>query len=137
MPIILAYHLGPLVYNPLWPQIKVVANSVFNNGPWTEQETWEETGGYSPSTMAAEIAGLVDAAQIALVNGDAADAANWLSAADYWQQNIVGWTYTNQACPNVNQNCNNVSMYIRASTPPLLEAARARAAIRPWVLIRI
>ena len=116
MPIILAYRLGSAVYDPLWPQIKVVANYIFNNGPWTEQERWEETSGYSPSTIAAEIAGLVDAAKIALENGDAADAANWLSAADYWQQNLTGWTYTSQGCPNVNWNCNHTSTYMRINT---------------------
>ena len=116
MPIILAYRLGSAVYDPLWPQIKVIANTIFANGPWTEQERWEETSGYSPSTIAAEIAGLVSAAEIALENGDTADAGNWLSAADYWQQNLTGWTYTSQGCPNVNWNCNNTSTYMRINT---------------------
>jgi glucoamylase len=113
MPIILAYRLGPSVYNPLWPKIRLTANYIYNNGPWTEQERWEENGGYSPSTIAAEVAGLVDAAQIALSNNDTADAANWLNAADYWQQNVTTWTYTTQGCPNVNNNCKSTSMYMR------------------------
>jgi len=116
MPIILAYRLGPSVYNPLWPKIKMTANYLYNTGPWTEQERWEETSGYSPSSIAAEIAGLVDAAQIALSNNDAGDAANWLNAADYWQQNVTGWTYTTQGCPNVSSNCNSTSMYMRVNT---------------------
>ena len=116
MPIILAYRLGPSVYNALWPKIRLTANFIFSNGPWTQEERWEETSGYSPSTIAAEIAGLVDAAQIALANNDAADAANWLSAADFWQQNVTGWTYTNQGCPNVSSNCNSTGMYIRINT---------------------
>jgi glucoamylase len=116
MPIILAYRLGPAVYNPLWPQIQRIANFITSAGPWTEQERWEETGGYSPSTIAAEIAGLVDAAQIALANNDPADAANWLNAADDWQQNIAAWTYTSQGCPNRNSNCNSTPMYMRINT---------------------
>ena len=71
MPIILAYRLGPSVYNSLWPKIKLTANYVYSSGPWgpwTQEERWEENSGYSPSTIAAEIAGLVDAAQIALSN---------------------------------------------------------------------
>jgi glucoamylase len=116
MPIILAYRLGPAVYNPLWPQIQRIANFITSAGPWTEQERWEETSGYSPSTIAAEIAGLVDAAQIALANNDPADAANWLNAADYWQQNIAAWTYTSQGCPNANSNCNSTPMYMRINT---------------------
>ena len=116
MPIILAYRLGPSVYNLLWPKIHLTANYIYSNGPWTEEERWEETSGYSPSTIAAEVAGLVDAAQIALANNDAADAANWLNAADDWQQNVTGWTYTTQGCPDISSNCNSTSMYIRINT---------------------
>lgn len=116
MPIILAYRLGSSVYNPLWSKIQLTANYIYSNGPWTQQERWEENSGYSPSTIAAEIAGLVDAAQIALANNDTADAANWLNAADYWQENVTGWTYTTQGCPNVNSNCNSTSMYMRINT---------------------
>jgi glucoamylase len=116
MPIILAYRLGPSVYNALWPKIKLTANYIYTNGPWTQQERWEENGGYSPSTIAAEIGGLVDAAQIALAKSDTTDAANWLNAADYWQQNVTGWTYTTQGCPNVKKNCNTTSMYVRINT---------------------
>jgi glucoamylase len=116
MPIILAYRLGPSVYNPLWQKIRLTANYIYSNGPWTEEERWEETSGYSPSTIAAEIAGLVDAAQIALANNDAAEAANWLNAADYWQQNVTGWTYTDHGCPDVASHCNSAGMYIRINT---------------------
>src|SRR6202034_1935293 len=66
MPIILAYRLGPTVYNPLWPKIRLTANYIYSTGPRTDEERWEENPGYSPSTIAAEIAGLADAAEIAL-----------------------------------------------------------------------
>jgi glucoamylase len=116
MPIILAYRLGPSVYNPLWSKIKLAANYLYGNGPWTYQERWEENSGYSPSTIAAEIAGLVAAAEIALANGDAADAANWMSAADYWQQNVQAWTFTTAGCPAVGHGCGNTAMYMRINT---------------------
>src|SRR5205807_9305793 len=51
-------------------------------------------GGYSPSTIAAEIAGLVAAAEIARVNHDNASAAVWLGVADDYQRSIKGWTVT-------------------------------------------
>ncbi|MET3132590.1 glucoamylase [Oxalobacteraceae bacterium GrIS 1.11] len=95
MPILLAYRMGPSVYNPIWPKIKLAANYIVANGPWTQQERWEETSGYSPSTIAAEIAGLVAAAKIALANNDSASAATYLRTADYWQQNVASWTFTN------------------------------------------
>jgi glucoamylase len=114
-----------------------IAIFIASAGPWTEQERWEETSGYSPSTIAAEIAGLVDAAQIALANNDPVDAANWLNAADNWQQNIAAWTYTSQGCPNRNSNCNSTPMYMRINTSGRKAARRARAGIRPRIPIRI
>jgi glucoamylase len=95
MPILLAWRLGPSIYNPLWPDIRLTADYLLSTGPWTHQDRWEENSGYSPSTIAAEIAGLVAAAQIAETNGDNTRAGNYLAAADYWQQNVTAWTYTN------------------------------------------
>ena len=42
MPIILAYRLGPSVYNALWPKIQLTANYIYSSGPWTQEERWEE-----------------------------------------------------------------------------------------------
>ncbi|WP_437493822.1 glycoside hydrolase family 15 protein [Sorangium sp. So ce1014] len=95
MPIILAWRLGPSVSNPLWPKIKKTADYIVNTGPWTQQERWEENAGYSPSTIAAEIAGLVCAATIARANGDTTSAARYMAAADAWQQGVDRWTFTN------------------------------------------
>ena len=91
MPIILAWRLNR---TDLWPKIKLAADFLAANGPWTHQERWEENSGYSPSTIAAEIAGLVCAAEIAKANGDTASAKNYLAKADYWQQNVAAWTFT-------------------------------------------
>jgi len=95
MPILLAWRLGPVVYDALWPQILLTADYILHTGPWTYQDRWEENSGYSPSTIAAEVAGLVAAARIAEDNGDNTRAGNYLAAADYWQQNVTHWTYTN------------------------------------------
>lgn len=91
MPIILAWRLNR---TDLWPKIKQAADFVANNGPWTHQERWEENSGYSPSTIAAEIAGLVCAADIARAAGDTASAKFYLAKADHWQQNVTAWTFT-------------------------------------------
>jgi glucoamylase len=95
MPILLAWRLGPAVYNALWPNIRLSADYIVHTGPWTYEDRWEENSGYSPSTIAAEVAGLVAAARIAQDNGDNVRAASYLAAADYWQQNVTHWTYTN------------------------------------------
>jgi glucoamylase len=91
MPIILAWRLNR---TDLWPRVKMAADFIVANGPWTYQERWEENSGYSPSTIAAEIAGLVSAAEIARVNGDLASARTYYAKADEWQQNVTGWTFT-------------------------------------------
>jgi glucan 1,4-alpha-glucosidase len=74
--------------------VKPAANFIASHGPSFGVERWEEQSGYSPSTIAAEIAGLVAAAHIADANGDAASAAVWRGVADDWQRSVKGWTVT-------------------------------------------
>ncbi|HET9654256.1 MAG TPA: glycoside hydrolase family 15 protein, partial [Kineosporiaceae bacterium] len=57
-PIILADTLGR-TDAATWSKIKKAADFVVANGPSTPQERWEENAGYSPATIAAQIAGLV------------------------------------------------------------------------------
>ena len=64
------------------------------NAPFTPQERWENQSGYSPGTIASEIAGLVCAADIARRNGDTASADRYLRTADDWQKRVDGWTAT-------------------------------------------
>jgi glucoamylase len=66
---------------------------ILRNGP-DSQERWENAEGYSPATIAAEIAALVTGADIARRNGDAGVAASWLATADAWQANLERWTLT-------------------------------------------
>src|SRR3954471_8622245 len=74
--------------------IRPAANFVMAHGPSFGSERWEEQGGFSPSTMAAEIAGLVAAAHIADLNHDASSAALWRGVADEWQRSLKKWTLT-------------------------------------------
>ena len=64
------------------------------HGPSFGNERWEEQSGYSPSTIAAEIAGLAAAGAIADRNGDAAGARVYRATADQYQRSIKGWTVT-------------------------------------------
>jgi len=70
------------------------ANFVASHGPAYGVERWEEQGGYSPSTIAAEVAGLIAAADIADSHQDTASAAIWRGVADDWQRSIEKWTVT-------------------------------------------
>jgi len=65
-----------------------------NHAPWTEQERWENQSGYSPGTIAAEIAGLVCLADLLQRAGDAAGAQHYLQIADSWEKSVEAWTAT-------------------------------------------
>ena len=63
LPIVLAYQLGRSGART-WSHVKRAADFLlaFPGAPWTPQERWENQSGYSPNTIATEIAGLVCAA---------------------------------------------------------------------------
>ena len=73
-PIVLAWQLGRTDADAWKNHVRPAAEFVLAHGPVTEQERWEEMPGYSPSTIAAEIAGLICASDIALKNGATGDA---------------------------------------------------------------
>ena len=56
--------------------------------PGSDKERWENQGGYSPNTIATEIAGLICAADIARANGEPGKAAPYEALADAWQQSV-------------------------------------------------
>ena len=92
-PIVLAWQLGRTGAED-WDNVRLSADYLVATGPRTGQERWENIGGYSPATIAAEIAGLVTAADIARKNGDQARADRYLATADQWQRNLETWTLT-------------------------------------------
>ncbi len=93
-PILLAHQLGRNERDTWVKHIKPAADFIVRSGPTTEQDRWEEESGYSPATIAAQIAGLVCAARIAMVNGDAASATTYLNKADEWAIGLDSWTVT-------------------------------------------
>ena len=76
LPIVLAWWLGMTGADD-WPHVQRAADYLVANGPRTPNERWENQDGYSPNTIAAEIAGLVCAADIARRNGAAEKAATY------------------------------------------------------------
>ncbi|MDQ5845260.1 MAG: glycoside hydrolase family 15 protein [Acidobacteriota bacterium] len=93
-PIILAYQLRRTDASTWTKHIKPAADFMIQKGSATEQERWEEESGYSPSTIAAEIAGLICAAEIAKLNGSPRSAEAYLSKADEWAREVERWTAT-------------------------------------------
>lgn len=93
-PIILAWQLAKTDASTWRSHIRSAAEFIATHGPATEEERWEEVPGYSPSTMAAEIAALVCAADIARKNDAPDDASRYLRLADEWSGNIEKWLVT-------------------------------------------
>jgi glucoamylase len=93
LPVVLAWWLGRTSADD-WSHIKRAADFLVANGPRTPQERWENQDGFSPNTIATEIAGLVCAADVARRNGDSAGAAAYEAKADEWQKAVEGWTAT-------------------------------------------
>jgi glucoamylase len=92
LPILLAWHLKATDrYASL---VAPAADFITASGPRTAHDRWEENGGYTPATLAAEIAGLVCAADLAKQAGDTASAARYLKVADDWNAKIETWTLT-------------------------------------------
>jgi glucoamylase len=94
-PILLAYLTGLGGDKALYTgHIRPAADFLVANGPSFGVERWEEQSGYSPSTIAAEIAGLTAASAIAAAQGDTARANLYQATADDFQRNIKNWTVT-------------------------------------------
>jgi glucoamylase len=93
-PLILAFQLRRTDRTTWLKNIKPAAEFILSKGPYTGQERWEEKPGYSPSTIAAEIAGLVCAARIAAFNRDKESSDKYLQKADAWARDIERWTAT-------------------------------------------
>lgn len=96
-PIILAWRLKQAdalqQFDP-YPMVKAAAGYLIRQGPATPQERWEENGGYSPSTLAAHIAGLVCASEFARERGDTSLAQYIAQYADFLRQHVERWTVT-------------------------------------------
>ena len=70
------------------------AGFLIRNGPATAQERWEEASGYSPSTLAVNIAALLCAAAFARERGEPGTAQYLEEYADFLECHIEAWTVT-------------------------------------------
>jgi len=92
--IVLADQLGMNEASFYQNSVKPAADFLIAHGPAFGSDRWQEQSGYSPSTIAAEIAGLVAAAHLAQLNGDTSSARIFLGVADDYQRSVIGWTVT-------------------------------------------
>ncbi len=79
-----------------YPMVMRAAAYLVRHGPVTPQERWEEVSGYSPSTLASNIAALICAASFARDRGDAATAQYLEEYADFLECHVESWTVTTE-----------------------------------------
>jgi glucoamylase len=104
-----------------WPMVRLAASYIVQNGPVTQQDRWEEVAGYSPFTLAVEIAAMLAAADLAELNG-AADMAVYLrETADFCNDSIERLTYVTGT--NLAKEVGVDGYYVRIAPPERADAA--------------
>ncbi|HEY2484294.1 MAG TPA: glycoside hydrolase family 15 protein [Candidatus Binataceae bacterium] len=98
-PMMLAWRLhkaGALLDFDPYPMVRAGAKYLIHQGPATQQERWEENSGFSPSTLASNIAALVCGACYARERHDELTARYLEEYADFLESHVEQWTVTNQ-----------------------------------------
>lgn len=122
-PILLANALkkeGYLKRIQIWPTIKKAVAYLARNGPVSQEDRWEEDPGYSPFTLAVEIAALLVAAEFAQEKGESKIAKYLIELADYWNSNIEKWTYVKDT--DISKKLDVEGYYVRVSPPDIADA---------------
>lgn len=94
-----------------WPMIRAACGYIITNGPATGQDRWEENAGYTPATLAVEIAALLVGAEIADRVGHAVSAGFMRDTADAWNADIESWIYVTGTA--LAQKCGVAGYYLR------------------------
>ncbi len=105
----------------VWPAVRRAAAFVVANGPVTQEDRWEEDAGYSPFTLAVEVASLLAAADFADENGEPDTARYLRETADIWNSNIERWTYVTGS--ELASKYGVEGYYVRISSADVADAA--------------
>jgi glucoamylase len=105
--------------------VRAAAGFVSRNGPVTSQDRWEEDPGYSPFTMAVEIAGLCAAAELAERQGEQPIADYLRQTADAWEAVIDRVSYV-RGTPLAKKHGVD-GYYVRIAPPDSCKAASPHA----------
>jgi glucoamylase len=97
LPILLAWQLWGANalrgFDP-WPMVRAAARYLIAHGPVTNRDRWEENCGFSPFTLATNIAGLVCAAEFARDRDERQLEQLFLDWADFLNAHVEAWTVT-------------------------------------------
>jgi glucoamylase len=104
-----------------WPMVRRAASYIVRNGPVTQQDRWEEDPGYSPFTLAVEVAALLVAADLAENQGELGEADYLRETADVWNDNIERWSYATGT--DLAKDNRVEGYYVRISPPEEADAA--------------
>jgi glucoamylase len=121
----LAWRTGAMAQVDLgnyWPMVRKAAGFVIRRGPSTDQDRWEENAGYTPFTLAVQIAALVAAAHIAENVEDGIIPDVLRDTADAWNDLIESWLYHTDT--PLSHELAVEGYYVRV-TPNLAQEARA------------
>jgi glucoamylase len=102
------------------PMVRNATRFLLRHGPVTQQDRWETTPGYSPNTMASEVAALLVAAEFAELAGKQDQAEFIRETADAWNESIDELTYV-QDTPLARQHGVR-GYYVRMTPPQRIEA---------------
>ncbi len=105
----------------MWPMVRRAVAFLARNGPVTQQDRWEEDAGYSPFTLATEIAALLIAAQMADANGEHTIAQYLRETADSWNDSVESWTYVTGT--RLAARCGVDGYYVRITPPDTSDSA--------------
>lgn len=98
-PILLAHRLrsdGALQFFDPTAMVLGAAGALIARGPSSPQERWEENAGYSPSTLASNIAALVCAAEFASPDEENPTRRFLLEYADFLESHLEQWLVTSK-----------------------------------------
>jgi glucoamylase len=104
-----------------WPMVRKAIRYLLLNGPVTGQDRWEEDAGYSPFTLAVEVAALLAAADMADAHAEPDLAKVLRDTADTWNFNIERWTYVTGT--DLAKRLGVEGYYVRIAPPEVSDAA--------------
>ena len=113
----------------LWPTVRRAASFIVRFGPVSDQDRWEEDPGYTPFTIAAEVAALLVAADLADRQGEPEAGAYLRETADVWNQSVERWMYVTGT--DLAAECEVDGYYVRIAPPETADAASPASGFVP------
>ena len=112
-----------------WPMVRKAVAFLVGNGPVSPQDRWEEDPGYSPFTIAVQVAALLVAADLATAAGEVTAADYLRGTADAWNASIERWLYVSGSDLAAQHGVGGY--YVRVAEPDRADAASPRSGFVP------